>query len=78
MRRANKRLALFGDDLSESALGHTPADLRADDDNEADEQHDSRDGDHLRQVARETQRAVEVDRERLARPDDERGESKEN
>src|SRR5690242_19488647 len=57
---------------TEPALRPPPAELGADDEHERDEEHDDGDGDHLRELAREPQRRVEVDRKRLPRPDDER------
>src|SRR5437667_397709 len=52
--------------------GDTPTDLGRDDDEQRGRDHDDGDGDHLRQLAREAERGVEVDRERDARADDER------
>ena len=48
------------------------AKLRRDDHDERHAEDDDCHRDHLRQLAREAQRRVEVDRERLARPDEER------
>ena len=56
----------------EPRLGPPAPQLRQDDDDERHEEHDDRHRDHLRQLAREAQRRVEVDRERLSRPDEER------
>src|SRR5438552_2703664 len=56
-----------------AALDHSATDLRAHDDEEREDEHDDGDRDHLRQLAREAQGRVEVDRERHPRPDDERG-----
>ena len=60
-------------DVPEPSLRDAPSDLRPHDDEERDGDHDHRDGDDLREVVREPERRVEVDRERLLRPDDERG-----
>ena len=53
-------------DRAEPPLGDPPAHLGRDDDDQRDDDHDDRDRDHLRQLAREAQRRVEVDRERRA------------
>ena len=55
-----------------SAARGAPPDLGGDDDEQREDHHDDGDGDHLRELAREAQGAVEVDRERRVRADDER------
>ena len=71
-RRADRRALELVLDLAEPPLADATSDLGDDDDRKRDGDHDDGDGDHLRQLAGEAQRRVEVDRERHARADDER------